>query len=504
MCFMENRQKAVNGKSCTGLSGCGACASLCLFGPLPWSYRESNYGRAAKMVHILLTFLILFDRYAAAQGTFNTPIPISTTATDALFPIPSSSANGTAGTGVGTISGTSVVILTKISLLTGVTSLTATSTDVPSSSSDNASSFSLSDNISEVGGNTDPDDPKNNYKETDEPDNERTPSSGSPSSTAQSSSSSSFSCSGAVVTDSITKISCPTASAAESQCITTVETSTRSGCSITGTAAATVAASSVATCPLITYPAEGLGIGYSESGVSYGTYTPPSFNTDITFSSMGPSTGDESTSTPTSSSDGGSTSTTASNTTIDGSLKTFCDSAVAQSKPDSNSHSISRTYNPDSPNALTFSITFPAGADTALDAAENLNALAQNCPRNTSAGALGWLHGGTNLLPNGRTYALHPSTERYAAGICTFVLSTSRVDSTAWTASVEISDARNDTLTEAGEPADTAVRELVFVRGCLVSWWLRRGWMRGLSWGRRGGRVMLRGMGGRGCRGCEY
>ncbi|KAF2470387.1 uncharacterized protein BDR25DRAFT_314597 [Lindgomyces ingoldianus] len=96
------------------------------------------------------------------------------------------------------------------------------------------------------------------------------------------------SCSGGVVTDFLTRISCPTGGATGTQCVTAVDTGTRSGCDLTGTASVTVTASGAA-CARQSWPTSfGPGVGYSAPGSKYGTYTPPAIFGSITmsFSSM--------------------------------------------------------------------------------------------------------------------------------------------------------------------------------------------------------------------------
>jgi hypothetical protein len=143
-------------------------------------------------------------------------------------------------------------------------------------------------------GHSDPDDPDNKNKEPDDPDDpeqSQTPSqsasSGQESSTSASSSSSS--CSGAVVTDYLTHISCPTTGASATQCATAIETGTRSGCSLTGTASVTVSASAAA-CAKQSWPTSfSAGVGYTQSGeYEYGTYMPPGIfgSQTVSFSSM--------------------------------------------------------------------------------------------------------------------------------------------------------------------------------------------------------------------------
>ncbi|KAF1828243.1 hypothetical protein BDW02DRAFT_652169 [Decorospora gaudefroyi] len=147
-------------------------------------------------------------------------------------------------------------------------------------------------------GHSDPDDPDNKNKEPDpndpkdpndpdDPDDtepSNTPSSGQESSTSASSSSSS--CSGAVVTDYLTHISCPTIGASATECATEIETGTRSGCSLTGTASVTVSASEIAAaCNRQVWPNTfGPGVAYTEPGVSYGTYAPPDISQGLTAS----------------------------------------------------------------------------------------------------------------------------------------------------------------------------------------------------------------------------
>jgi hypothetical protein len=152
-------------------------------------------------------------------------------------------------------------------------------------------------------GHSDPDDPGNKNKEPDpeDPDDPepsdrptQTPSSGQESSTSSSSSSSS--CSSAVVTDYLTHISCPTTGASATQCATAIETGTRSGCSLVGTASVTVSASApAAACARQSWPtAFGPGVAYSEPGFEYGTYVPPDIFGSLTVSFISMSVSDSS------------------------------------------------------------------------------------------------------------------------------------------------------------------------------------------------------------------
>ncbi|KAF2681388.1 hypothetical protein K458DRAFT_489246 [Lentithecium fluviatile CBS 122367] len=106
------------------------------------------------------------------------------------------------------------------------------------------------------------------------------------------------SCSEGVVTDSLTKVSC---GATSTPCSTTVQTSTRSGCSLTGTASVTVT-SSAAACARRVWPTSfGPGVGYSAPGFTYGTYSPPAIfgSPTMSFSSMNSSGSSPSTGTST-------------------------------------------------------------------------------------------------------------------------------------------------------------------------------------------------------------
>lgn len=257
---------------------------------------------------------------------------------------------------------------------------------------------------------SDPDDPKNRNKEPDpndpndpnDPETSNTPSQ-TPSSDQESStstSSSSSSCSGAVVTDYLTHISCPTSGATGTQCATAIETGTRSGCSLTGTASVTMSASDAA-CARQSWPTSyGPGVGYSQPGFEYGTYTPPEIFQSLTmsFSSMtvsdssgmtGPTTGPSPTtlSTVASSSvspsdtgiSGTSSSTARESTTLSNSSGSGTPTPTSSVVSDSSSVASSSASDSGTPSGSPTDTTSPSPTTTEPTPSETLN-----CEDNTA------------------------------------------------------------------------------------------------------------------------